>query len=69
MKIDKSLIGRVIRVKVPERNLKGRESTDQKTTIVGTCTFAGYNEILGTKQVVVGRTPIYPVTDYDVSLV
>jgi hypothetical protein len=69
MKIDRSLIGKVIKVKIPDRDFKGRTTLDSKTTIIGTCTFAGYNQILGTKQVVVGRIPIYPVTEFDITLV
>jgi hypothetical protein len=69
MKIDRSLVGKVIKVKIPDRDFNGKTTLDKKTTIVGICTSAGYNEILGTKQVVIGRMPIFPITEFDVTLV
>lgn len=68
MKIDKSLIGQIITVRIPERNHQGKINQTQTRKITGTCTYAGYNEVLGAKQVTVGRTPIFPVTEFDVSL-
>lgn len=68
MRIDRSLIGKVITVRIPETDHRGKVIKNRATKITGICTFAGYNEFLGTKQVTVGRTPIFPVTEFDVSL-
>lgn len=68
MKINRSLVGKVVKVRVSERGHDGAK-TSKMTTIIGTCTFAGYNPYLGVQEVVVGRTPIYPVTEHDVTVV
>jgi hypothetical protein len=68
MKIDRSLIGQIITVKIPERDHTGKVIPAKSTKITGTCTYAGYNKYLGTKQVTIGRTPIFPVSELDISL-
>jgi hypothetical protein len=68
MKIDRSLIGQIITVRIPERDITGKVIPTRATKITGPCTFAGYNQLLGVKQVTVGRMPVFPVSEFDISL-
>jgi len=65
----KQLIGKKIKVKINDRNLTGAVIPNQFTTIVGICTFAGYNEVLEDWQITVDRTPIFPIQFKDISII
>jgi hypothetical protein len=69
MKINRDLIGKVITVRIPSRDHTGKKTLNKNTKITGTCTYAGYNEILGMQQVTIGRMPIYPIYETDITLV
>lgn len=62
------LIGKRVRVRINDRDFRGRVITTKFTTIVGVCTFAGMNDLLGVFQITVGRTPIFPIQFKDVEL-
>jgi len=68
MKLDKSLIGKIVKVYLPQTRYKGSGVTTEASYIIGKCTFAGFNWSLGTKQITVDRTPIFPVREVDVEI-
>lgn len=68
MKLDKSLLGKRVKVFVPQTFHKGSKITTEATYIVGECTFAGFNWIVGKRQITVDRTPIFPVREEDVEV-
>jgi hypothetical protein len=67
-KIDKTLIGKIIKVELPQTYYKGSKIHTERSYIVGKCDFAGFNWILGKKQVTVNRMPIYPVDEVDITV-
>lgn len=66
MKLDKSLIGKIVKVYLPQTYYKGSGVSTEASYIVGKCTFAGFNWFLGKKQITINRTPIFPVREEDV---
>lgn len=63
------LIGKIIRVRIPDRDSMGKEIPNLFTTIQGVCRFAGKNNILDVFQVTVDRTPIFPIQFKDVEVI
>jgi hypothetical protein len=68
VKLDRSLIGKTVKVSLPQTKYKGSGVTTEASYIIGKCTFAGFNWNLGTKQITVDRTPIFPVREVDVEV-
>jgi hypothetical protein len=68
MNLNKSLIGKKIKVFTPKRFYPGSKVMVEDHYIVGKCTFAGINEYLGVKQITVDRTPVFPVREIDVEI-
>jgi hypothetical protein len=68
IKIDKSLIGKIVKVYLPQTYYKGSGVSTEASYIVGKCTFAGFNWFLGSKQITVNRTPVFLVTDRQVEI-
>jgi hypothetical protein len=63
------LIGKKIRVRIPDRNIIGKIETNRFTFVTGICTFAGYNEYLEDYQITIDRTPIFPIQFKDVEII
>lgn len=68
IKLDKSLIGKTVKVYLPQTRYKGSGITTEASYIIGKCTFAGFNWSLNVKQITVDRTPIFPVREVDVEV-
>lgn len=51
-------LNKKVRVKIPQRDRKGKVIPNQYTPVTGICTFVGYNSALETKQITVDRFPI-----------
>jgi hypothetical protein len=62
------LIGKKIRVKIPDRDIIGKLEPNKFTFVTGICTFAGYNEYLEDYQITIGRMPIFPIQFKDVEI-
>jgi hypothetical protein len=68
MKLDKSLIGKIVKVHLPQTRYKGSGVTTEASYIIGKCTFAGFNWNVGAKQITINRMPIFPVREVDVEV-
>lgn len=56
-----------VKIKYPKVPLEPVNAYQQEEiTISGICVKSGFNDILDAWQVVVGRTPIWPVSDNDI---
>jgi hypothetical protein len=66
MVLDKTLIGKKVKVYLPQTYYKGSNTTVEACYIVGVCEFAGINQYLGVKQITVNRRPIFPIRESDV---
>jgi hypothetical protein len=62
------LIGKKIKVRINDRDFRGKINPNKFTFIFGECTFAGYNDVLDVYQVTVGKTPIFPIQFKDVEV-
>lgn len=67
-KLNKSLVGKIVKVTLPFTKYKGSGVSTEASYIVGECTFAGFNWFLGKRQITVNRTPIFPVREEDVEV-
>lgn len=54
------LLGKLITIKINDRNESGKIISDKFTTIKGKCEFIGYNNILNHNQITINRMPIFP---------
>jgi hypothetical protein len=64
-------IGKRVRVKIPIKSVPGEPEHAYKELIgeiTGICRFSGYNEIIKAYQITVDRTPIWPITDEDITV-
>ena len=61
MKIDYNLVGKTLTVLISDRDFNGKPIWNKTTTVKGTCTFAGFNKLLGYDQITIDRIPIWPV--------
>lgn len=59
-------IGKTVSVKINDRDNKGKIIWNKFTFVKGKCFFAGYNSVLGTNQITIGRMPIFPVKEQDI---
>lgn len=62
------LIGKKIKVRINDRDFSGKIIHNKFTSIIGVCTYAGYNKFIGEWQVTVNRTPIFPIKFKDVEV-
>lgn len=68
MILNESLIGRIVKVSIPDRDDSGKILSNKKTYVVGTCDSVGRNKYTGYIQITVNRMPIYPVKPSDVEI-
>jgi hypothetical protein len=68
MKLDKSLVGKIVKVHLPQTKHKGSGIISEASYIIGKCTFAGFNWNVNAKQITINRTPIFPVREIDVEI-
>jgi hypothetical protein len=68
MKLDRSLVGKIVKVHIPSHTYPNTKVKVDARYVVGECTFAGFNWLLGKKQITVNRTPIFPVREEDVEI-
>lgn len=61
----KELVGKIVTVKVLDRDEKGKKIPKKFTTMKGLCTFFGKN-LLGQTTITIGRTPLFPITYSDI---
>ena len=54
-----TLKGNILTIRIPDRDLKGREIKGKFTTIKGLCTFHGKN-LFGEDSITIDRTPVFP---------
>jgi hypothetical protein len=54
------IVGKIVTVKINDRDINGKIITDKFTTVKGKCTFIGYNDILKCNQITINRIPIFP---------
>lgn len=55
-----SLLGKLITIKINDRDESGKIIPNKFTTIKGKCQFFGYNKILNHNQITINRMPIFP---------
>lgn len=56
-----------VKIKLPIVRLEPKNAYQEKeTSIVGICVKSGYNDILEAWQVIIDRTPVWPVSDSDI---
>lgn len=60
--LNKIYLGKILTVKINDRDFEGNVILDKFTTVKGRCEFIGYNKILDCFQVTIDRMPI---TDID----
>jgi hypothetical protein len=63
--MERNLVGRVVTVRIPDRDFEGKKINGKFTTIKGICTFYGDN-IFGDRSITINRTPVFPITDEDI---
>jgi hypothetical protein len=68
MILNESLLGRTVKVWIPDRDINGKRLPNKKTYVVGKCTAVGRNKYTGYMQITVNRMPIYPVKPSDVEV-
>jgi hypothetical protein len=68
IKIDKSLVGKIVKVHLPQTYYKGSGVSTEASYIIGKCTFAGFNWRIGARQITINRTPIFPVIESQVEI-
>jgi hypothetical protein len=61
----KGLVGKVVTIRINDRDEKGKLIKDKSTTIKGLCSFYGEN-LLGELTITLNRTPIFPFSDRDI---
>ena len=61
----KALVGKVVTIRINDRDEKGRTVKNKFTTIKGICSFYGKN-LLGELTITLNRTPIFPFSDRDI---
>jgi hypothetical protein len=61
--------GKIISVKINDRDERGFKLHDKFTFIKGYCTFSGYNEILDKNQVTINRMPIFEEDIFDIIVI
>ena len=60
------LLGKLITIKINERDESGKIILDKFTTIKGNCQFFGYNNIIDHNQITIDRIPIFPFKESDI---
>ena len=53
-------LGKIITIKINDRDESGKIIPDKFTTVKGKCQFFGYNNILEHNQITIDRIPIFP---------
>jgi hypothetical protein len=66
MKPMESLLGKLVTVKINDRDESGKIIPDKFILIKGICSFFGYNEILEHYQITINRIPIFPINKSDI---
>lgn len=67
--LSRSYVGKRIQVRIknPKVPFETQHTYKEKYThIVGKCVMSGFNEIPKVWEVVIDRTPIWPITDNDI---
>jgi hypothetical protein len=62
-------IGRILSVKINDRNNLGKIDKNKFTFIIGYCTFAGYNINLNVNQITINRMPLFEDEIFDVKII
>lgn len=60
-----NLVGKVVTVRILDRDLNGKEIPGKYTQIKGLCKFYGKN-LLGMMSITLDRTPIFPISTKDI---
>jgi hypothetical protein len=55
-----SFLGKLITIKINDRDESGKIIPDKFTIIKGKSNFVGYNNILNHNQITINRMPIFP---------
>jgi hypothetical protein len=61
----KGLVGKVVTIRINDRDEKGKTIKNKFTIIKGLCSFYGEN-LLGELTIILNRTPIFPFSDRDI---
>lgn len=61
-----SFLGKLITIKINDRDESGKIISNKFTTIRGKCEFIGYNRVLEEYQITLNRMPIFPFKESDI---
>jgi hypothetical protein len=61
-----SYIGKIITIKINDRDIEGNIIINKFTTVKGLCSYHGYNKIFNCYQITINRMPILPFKESDI---
>jgi hypothetical protein len=65
MLVSEEIIGKLVTVRIPYRDFKGKLVPNKYESMKGVCTFYG-ETVLGIMSITIDRTPVYPITERDI---